>query len=137
MLQITSDQLLYKSQAVGPSMLFREPLLPTARQLRKRWDQRIQLLGNGVVFFDQPCRSYGTVNRAVVVGQIASIQQRKLPPFQLNKLLKLGVIAQSTAHVIHLPTFIGTCWVRKKMQRLQMEPFLVNPASLHKTSGYP
>src|SRR5574344_1756230 len=109
MLQTTSDQVIYKTRAVGPSTFIKAPLLPTARQLRKRWNQRIQLLGNGIAFFDQSPGRYRLINHAVVVGQLASIQQIKLPPFKVNKLLELDVIAQSPPYVIHLPTFVGTC----------------------------
>ena len=95
MLQTTSDQVIYKTRAVGPSTFIKAPLLPTARQLRKRWNQHIQLLGNGIKFLNQPSRSHRAINHAVVVGQLASIQQIKLPPFKVNKLLELDVIAQS------------------------------------------
>ena len=87
MLQTTSDQVIYKTRAVGPSTFVKAPLLPTARQLRKRWNQRIQLLGNGIAFFDQSPGRYRLINHAVVVGQLASIQQIKLPPFKVNKLI--------------------------------------------------
>ena len=87
MLQTTSDQVIYKTRAVGPSTFVKAPLLPTARQLRKRWNQRIQLLGNDIAFFDQSPGRYRLINHAVVVGQLASIQQIKLPPFKVNKLI--------------------------------------------------
>ena len=115
MLQTTSDQVIYKTRAVGPSTFIKAPLLPTARQLRKRWNQHIQLLGNGIAFLNQPSRSHRAINHAVVVGQLASIQQIKLPPFKVNKLLELDVIAQSPPYVIHLPTFVGACRVGQKV----------------------
>ena len=87
MLQTTSDQVIYKTRAVGPSTFVKAPLLPTARQLRKRWNQHIQLLGSFFVFFDQSPGRYRLINHAVVVGQLASIQQIKLPPFKVNKLI--------------------------------------------------
>lgn len=106
MLYTPIKQVIYKTQVIGPCMLFKEPLLTTARQLRKRWDQRILLLGNGVALFNQPRGSNAAVNHTVVVGRLACIQQRKLPPLKVNKLLSFGVIAQSMPGVIHLPPLI-------------------------------
>lgn len=87
MLQTTSDQVIYKTRAVGPSTFIKAPLLPTARQLRKRWNQRIQLLGNGIAFLNQPSRNHRATNHAVVVGQLSSIHQRKMSSFKVNKLI--------------------------------------------------
>lgn len=99
MLPINSDPIIVKTRAVGPSTFSKEPLLPTARQLRQKWNQRIQLLGNGIALFDLPGRSHRAVNHTMVVGQTSGIHQRKLPPFKVNKWLELGVIAQSSPHL--------------------------------------